>query len=580
MKINKSLWAVLGCVAVLGLMAGCSDDDATCGDGVIEGSEDCDLDQLGGATCADVVAGSSGTLLCSDQCVFNTTGCTTGAECGNGIAEFGENCDCGIDPANLPLTCTDVNGGANANCDANCARVDLCGDGVVSGTEECDCGDPSMVSAPGTGCTEYNGAMNGSCDSTCGEIVVCQYDAGDECFPLQGDPPAHGCCEDDYGVQLACVPSLYQGMDNMCNRACTTNTECGINEWCLGSQNPAYPECYNALCSPDPQGFIQSEFFAACQPPGGGTTPGLCIPFSRYVDTHDFFGVCAEPGNIAHGGVCPTTNADPPIWLIGTDRDATGAGLDAMCDTGICLSAQGAVEGTCAAFCDWESTYEELIYGSGTSVLACPGSSNCWAEATISQDDVSEYADYGYRGAGLGYCMATEADDPTNGRTTCSLVTNQLLSNTAQHCTDSHTDGRCLLVQYSTSYIDANTQQTVTGTEITHGSLVGVCSDGDPTTSGLTVWGACDSSASDVCPAGSYCMAEDIFGAGTGTERCVPYCDTEHHDGTIATCVDVGVPASTVDGTPVCTSLSYTYGAGGAADPSKTRLGYCALPRP
>jgi cysteine-rich repeat protein len=40
-----------------------------CGDGIIEGAEVCDLNQLGGATCATVIgAGSTGLLWCSNSC--------------------------------------------------------------------------------------------------------------------------------------------------------------------------------------------------------------------------------------------------------------------------------------------------------------------------------------------------------------------------------------------------------------------------------------------------------------------------------------------------------------------------------
>ncbi len=543
-------------------------DCSTCGNGVIEGDESCDLFDLGGATCVDITGGSGGTLVCAADCTFNVTGCPAGPECGNGIREFGEDCDCGTDAMNLPAGCTDVNGGTNANC-SNCLLVDLCGDGVVSGTEECDCGNASLLSSPAVGCSTYNGGSNATCDDLCGEIVACEGYLYDECMVL-----AQGyCCEDDYGVQLDCKASTFPGMDNMCARSCTTADQCPWNNFCWGSFYPTYDLCYLPLCGSG--SIVEAQFFGACQAPGAGV--GRCIPFGRYYDTQDFFGYCVEPGDIVHGAPCPTADAVPPVTLLGTDRDADGGAAAKMCDTGICIATVGAAVGTCAAFCNWEQEYDHIFYGGPASTLSCPGASNCWADATISQDNVFPYADFGFRTADFGYCLDTEATDPTGGKTTCSLVTGQLLSNTAQTCADSHSDGRCLVVQINTEYMDQN-NNPVQGIELTHGSLIGVCFDSGATTV-TNVWDPCDP-VNDVCPQGSNCLAEDIFGAGTGTDRCIPYCDTAYHDGTIATCVDLGTPPTTPGGDPVCTSLSYTYGAGGAADPSKSRLGYCALPMP
>ncbi len=577
MMRKKSLWAVLGCVALLGLAGGCSDDDsATCGNGVIEGGEECDLDQLGNATCADVVPGTTGTLSCNPTtCEYDTTGCTTGPECGNGIPEFGEPCDCGTDVTELPAGCTDVNGGANANCSATCERVDLCGDGVVTGNEECDCGDSSMVSDPSSGCDGFNGAAGSDCDSDCTSIYLCSHGLFEECSLSDGVAPTHLCCEDDYGVQLECKTSLFAGMDNFCARSCTAADECPWNSFCFGTVNPAYDLCYYSMCGPND--LVQADFFDVCQAPAGGT-PGRCIPFGRYSDTKDFYGFCVEDGTIAPGDPCPTRNADPPVGLLDTDRDIPGGAAASQCDTGICLSTQGATEGQCAQFCDWETEYEAIFYGGTPGPLACPANSNCWAEATISLDDVSPYADYGYRGADLGYCRPLEAADSTYGMTTCSLVTGQLLSDPALTCADTNTDGRCLIVSYSVDYYDANGSVIGSADEPTMGQLIGVCSDADPVTI-TNVWDPCDP-ANDVCPMGSLCMEEDVFDAGTGTTRCIPMCDTQYHDGTTATCADLGTPATTADGTPVCTSVSYTFGAGGAADPSKSRLGFCALPMP
>lgn len=567
MMRTKSPWIIMGCVAVLGLATGCKKDDAVCGDGVVEGSEECDLTELGGATCGDVLPGRTGTLACSDECTFDTAGCS----CGDSVEQLGEECDCGSDAQNLPSGCTAVNGGANANCDASCLSIDLCGDGVRTGAEECDCGDSAMVTAPAAGCAVYNGDLNATCDSGCGEIVQCEYDLYDECFPLVGEPPAHGCCEDDYGVQLECKISLFSGMDNMCARDCTTADDCPWNNFCWGSLNATFDMCHHSMCGPGDA--VDAQFHDVCQAPGANA--GLCIPFGRYVDTHDFYGFCLEQGQISHGDPCPTGNADPPIYLLGTDRNIAGGAAASLCDTGLCLANTGATAGICAQFCDWEADYDAIFYGATPGPLACPGSSNCWAETTISLNDMTANPDYGYRGADLAYCRPTLADDSTYGLTACSLVTSQLLTNTGLTCADTNTDGRCKYITYGMDYDGDGVDDA---SEPTLGSLIGVCDDSVPATV-ATVWDPCDL-ANDVCPPGSNCMEEDLFGAATGATRCIPYCDTSYHDGVTATCADLGTPATTADGTPTCTSVSYTFGAGGAADTSKSRLGYCALPLP
>jgi hypothetical protein len=160
-----------------------------------------------------------------------------------------------------------------------------------------------------------------------------------------------------------------------------------------------------------------------------------------------------------------------------------------------------------------------------------------------------------------GICYASELSDPTNGRSSCSLVTNQLLADPSITCADTHLDGRCAMVQWSSG-------------EISNGSLVGACMDYLPAT--RATWEVCDPQT-DTCSPGSLCLPEDLFAANpSGATRCVPFCDTEHHDGLQADCADLG--AQPVDNaTPICQSLSLLYPPNGPLDFYPTRLGYCAL---
>ncbi|MBI5499657.1 MAG: hypothetical protein HY907_05410 [Deltaproteobacteria bacterium] len=81
---------------------------ATCGNGALEPGEECDLAELGGATCASL-GRTPGTLACGDDCRYDTAGC---AVCGDGRCEAGE----------TPLTCAaecavaDVAAGAVHTC--------------------------------------------------------------------------------------------------------------------------------------------------------------------------------------------------------------------------------------------------------------------------------------------------------------------------------------------------------------------------------------------------------------------------------------------------------------------------------
>lgn len=74
-----------------------------CGDGVREGWEECDNDDLGGQSCVSLGYGG-GTLSCAPACEFNIFQCTPALFCGDGSCNGSETCstcpaDCGICPA-------------------------------------------------------------------------------------------------------------------------------------------------------------------------------------------------------------------------------------------------------------------------------------------------------------------------------------------------------------------------------------------------------------------------------------------------------------------------------------------------
>ena len=140
-----------------------------CGNDVIEGEEECDGMDLGGATCETLNLGT-GDVSCGLDCTLDVSGCSVQAECGNGDVEYPEQCD----GANLAGTsCMDLGfSGGDLSCSATCAfdtsacEISTeCGDGVREGEESCDGDDlggascESLGLGEGTlGCTEIGRA--------------------------------------------------------------------------------------------------------------------------------------------------------------------------------------------------------------------------------------------------------------------------------------------------------------------------------------------------------------------------------------------------------------------------------------
>lgn len=138
----------------------------TCGDGVINGTEECDGTDLGSATCLDYGAPQPGGLVCGSDCKLDPSGCT--AYCGNGHIDGNEQCD-GSNFDNK--SCEDYGYySGTLSCTATCT-VDLggcmgiCGDGMIEGFEECD---GSNLNGKTCALLGYNGSVLPlTCGSNC-----------------------------------------------------------------------------------------------------------------------------------------------------------------------------------------------------------------------------------------------------------------------------------------------------------------------------------------------------------------------------------------------------------------------------
>jgi cysteine-rich repeat protein len=230
---------------------GTTEGGPVCGDGMIEGDEDCDdagesatcdVDctpvecgdggantaageqcdgaDLEGATCA-TQGFDGGALACDGACMLDTSGCTT---CGDGIVSPPESCE-GDDLGGTTCVALGFDGGALA-CAADCSfAVDgcyLCGDGIVAPEEQCDDGGESATcDADCTPVVCGDGVPNGTADEACdtaGPSALCDAD----CTPVEcGDGltngPAGEQCDDGNLVD-----------DDACSNACMLNT-CGFD---------------------------------------------------------------------------------------------------------------------------------------------------------------------------------------------------------------------------------------------------------------------------------------------------------------------------------------------------------------
>ncbi len=240
---------------------------ADCGDGVVEGAEECDDGNVSnddGCTaictlpeCGDHIVSPG--EQCDDGNTLNDDTCTsicTDPVCGDGILSPGEDCDdgntadgdsctsactdplCGDGYVSVGETCDDGNTSNDDSCTVFC-EIPVCGDGLVSSGEDCDdgntddgdsctsvctnpiCGD-GYVSA-GEECDDGNTANGDGCTAlceaaVCGDGIVSPGEACDDGNTVDGDSCSSTCqpgfCPDESEILWdldACVSRSSDG---------------------------------------------------------------------------------------------------------------------------------------------------------------------------------------------------------------------------------------------------------------------------------------------------------------------------------------------------------------------------------
>ncbi len=317
-----------------------TDGGATCGNGVVEGTEECDdgnsvQDDGCDNTCSFVcVAGDPKRDHCDDGNACNgTETCGTDHACTSGTP-LNDGDSCGTD-----MVC--VNG--------NCISAS-CGDALVQNGEECDDGN----STPGDGCEND---CKFSCLST-DTARDCSALGGDECAGAQTCNDTTHMCE---GTPLA------------------DNTPC--------NNNTGY--CKSGVCATGVCGNSQVE-------PGEDCDDGNTVETDGCTSQCKFS--CTVAGDCGDSNVCTQDTCDTTTHMCANPADTgqngnncTVGSVSGKCDNGVCKSAncgnstvdsgeqcdKGSANGTAGSGCTASCQYECNANADCSDNNVCTGTETC-----------------------------------------------------------------------------------------------------------------------------------------------------------------------------------------------------------
>jgi hypothetical protein len=259
-----------------------------CGDGVLNGTEECDGADLGGSACTDF-GHPGGVLLCTAGCMFDTSACSV---CGNGTAEDGEECDgADFDGADCDSATSGSSPFGPLQCTPGCNfDVSLCAD-CEPGTPGCRCLDTNNFGEDNPQLPE---------DGILGNGKYCQDDVSLGGFVRCVDPPGGDFCHDctvGDGVWCPCVPAEGCSVPGTLDGPVTGNI--GDTGQCIGPCDPSFLD----LCDTAPAGNHGYCFSMGEAPEDGGVPDWFGDQYCANVDSQFS---CVQPfGEAAQCDVGP-----------------------------------------------------------------------------------------------------------------------------------------------------------------------------------------------------------------------------------------------------------------------------------
>jgi cysteine-rich repeat protein len=335
---------------------GADDMGVTCGNGVIDGTEDCDEGMNNGA------AGGRCNSYCQFSCAVDIN-CDDAMAC-NGAEKCVDHACVAGTPAGNGTSC-----GTDMVCNAGTCLASRCGDGIVAASEECDDGN----AADGDGC-------QADCKFTCKS-----GDATRNCTPADACA-GKGTCNDTTHVCASGTP-LGDG------------TTCGgmPNNYCKGGVCKT-PVCGNGTTEPGEQcddgglngtktsGCKVDCTFACVTPTTDCGTPDACEKYTcsaahictQVADTSKNGMTCpGGPTYVCKDGACapPTSTCGNGVVETGEDCDfGSGNGSKTGCEANCKFSCAAAANCDDGNACNGAETCDAVTVGTGTGKKCNPGS--------------------------------------------------------------------------------------------------------------------------------------------------------------------------------------------------------------